>query len=119
VAPKALEGTSEIFFRSDKYSDNDTVATDSSFASTRVNPYSGNYLTRVYEPRLDDDSESAWYLMGPKGRTVKVVFLNGRRGPILEMIQPGFSVEGFEYAVVIDAGAYATDYRGMYRNEGA
>jgi len=119
VAPKALEGTSEIFFRSDKYSDNDTVATDSSFASTRVNPYSGTYLTRVYEPRLDDDSESAWYLMGPKGRTVKVVFLNGRRGPILEMIQPGFSVEGFEYAVVIDAGAYATDYRGMYRNEGA
>lgn len=118
VAPKALEGTSEIFFRSDKYSDNDTVATDSSFASTRVNPYSGTYLTRVYEPRLDDDSETAWYLMGPKGRTVKVVFLNGRRGPILEMIQPGFSVEGFEYAVVIDAGAYATDYRGMYRNEG-
>lgn len=118
VAPKALEGTSEIFFRSDKYSDNDTVATDSSFASTRVNPYSGTYLTRVYEPRLDDDSEKSWYLMGPKGRTVKVVFLNGRRGPILEMIQPGFSVEGFEYAVVIDAGAYATDYRGMYRNEG-
>jgi hypothetical protein len=119
VGPKAIEGSAEIFFRSGNFSDSDTVATDSSLASTRVNPYAGNYFNRVYEPRLDDDSVSAWYLMGPKGKTVKVVFLNGQKGPILEMIQPGFSVEGFEYAVVIDAGAYATDYRGLYRNEGA
>jgi hypothetical protein len=34
------------------------------------------------------------------------------------MMQAGFSVEGFEYAVVIDVGAYAQDYRGLYRNEG-
>jgi hypothetical protein len=119
MAPKAIEGSSEIFFRSGNFSDTNTIATDSSLASTRVNPYGGNYLNRVYEPRLDDDSVTAWYLMGPKGKTVKVVFLNGQKGPILEMIQPGFSVEGFEYAVVIDAGAYATDYRGLYRNEGA
>jgi len=119
LAPVALEGSAEVFFRSERFSDNSTVATDSSFASTRVNPYAGNYLTRVYEPRLDDDSAYAWYLAGPKGKTIKVMFLNGQRGPILEMTQPGFSVEGFEYAVVIDVGAYATDYRGLYRNEGA
>ncbi len=118
LAPKALEGVSEVFFRSDKFSDPNTVATDSSFASTRVNPYAGNYFTRIYEPRLDDESSAAWYLLGPKGKTVKVMFLNGQRGPILEMIQPGFSVEGFEYAVVIDVGAYAVDYRGMFRNDG-
>ena len=119
LAPKALEGTAEIFFRSGNFSDSDTVATDSSLASTRVNPYAGNYFTRVYEPRLDDDSTTAYYILGPKGKTVKVMFLNGQRGPILEMIQTGFTVEGFDYSVVIDAGAYATDYRGMYRNEGA
>ena len=119
LAPKALEGVSEVFFKSDKFSDNSTVATDSSFASTRVNPYSGAYFTRVYEPRLDDNSTTAWYLMGPKGRTVKVVFLNGQQAPNLEVRQPGFTIEGFEYLVSIDAGAYATDYRGMYRNEGA
>jgi hypothetical protein len=119
LAPKALEGTSEIFFRSGNFSDSNTVATDSSLASTRVNPYGGNYFTRVYEPRLDDDSVTAYYIMGPKGKTVKVVFLNGQKGPILEMTQPGFTVEGFEYAVVVDVGAYASDYRGMYRNEGA
>jgi hypothetical protein len=119
VAPKALEGKSEIFFRSGNFSDTNTIATDSSLGSTRNNPYAGSYFTRVYEPRLDDDSATAYYIMGPKGKTVKVVFLNGQKGPILEMSQPGFTVEGFEYAVVIDVGAYASDYRGMQRNEGA
>ena len=118
LAPKALEGVSEVFFKSERFSDNSTVATDSSFASTRANPYSGSYFTRIYEPRLDDADASGWYLMGPKGRTVKVVFLNGQQAPTMEMRQPGFTIEGFEYLVAIDAGAYATDYRAMYRNHG-
>jgi hypothetical protein len=118
LAPKALEGSAEVFFRSEKFADTNTIATDSSLAATRANPYAGSYFTRVYEPRLDDDSATAWYLAGPKGKTVKVVFLNGQKGPIMEMMQAGFSVEGFEYAVVIDVGAYAQDYRGLYRNEG-
>lgn len=118
IAPKAIEGVSEIFFKSDKYSDSNTVATDSSLAATRANPYSGAYFTRVYEPRLDDDSTTAWYLAGPKGKTVKVVFLNGVQAPLMEIRQPGFTIEGFEYVVSIDAGAYAADYRGLYRNEG-
>jgi hypothetical protein len=118
IAPKELEGVSEIFFKSEKFSDNNTVATDSTFASTRVNPYSGAYFTRIYEPRLDDHEVHEWYLMGPKGRTVKVVFLNGQQAPTMEMRQPGFTIEGFEYLVAIDAGAYATDYRAMYRNHG-
>lgn len=118
IAPVALEGVSEVFFKSEKFADSDTVSTDSSLAATRVNPYAGSVFTRVYEPRLDDTDTDGWYLAGPKGKTVKVVFLNGQKGPILEMIQPGFSVEGFEYAVVIDVGAYAQDYRGLYRNIG-
>ncbi len=111
LAPKALEGSSEVFFKSDRFGSNE--------ASTRVNPYSGDYFTRVYESRLDDDSVTAYYLLGQKGKTVKVVFLNGVQAPIMEMQQPGFTIEGFEYAVAIDAGAYAVDYRGMWRNEGA
>ncbi len=118
IAPKALEGVAEVFFRSEKFSDHSTVATDSSFASNRVNPYSGSYFTRVYEPRLDDAETATWYLAGPKGKTVKVVFLNGVQAPILEVNQPGFSIEGLEYLVSIDCGAYAVDYRGLYKNEG-
>jgi hypothetical protein len=118
LAPKALEGSAEVFFKSEKFTDNSTVATDSSFASTRTNPYSATYFQRIYEPRLDDADTAAWYLLAAKGRTVKVVFLNGIQAPLMEMRQPGFTIEGFEYLVSIDAGAYATDYRGMYRNEG-
>ncbi len=118
LGPKALEGAAEVFFRSEKFADSDTVATDSSLAATRANPYSGNYFTRVYEPRLDDNDEAAWYLAGPKGKTIKVVFLNGRQGPNLEVLQPGFSIEGIEYLVSIDVGAYAVDYRGLYYNAG-
>jgi len=120
LAPKALEGVSEVFFRSERFSDQAVAGTpDSATASTRVNPYAGSYLTRVYEPRLDDDSTTAWYLVGPKGKTVKVVFLNGVQAPLLEVRQPGFTIEGFEYMVSIDVGAYAKDHRGLYRNEGA
>lgn len=119
LAPRTIKGVSEIFFKSEKYSDANTAATDSSMASTQANIWSGDVLKRVYDARLDDDSTTAWYLLGPKEKTVKVMFLNGKQGPILEMIQPGFSVEGFEYAVVIDVGAYAQDWRAFYRNEGA
>ena len=64
--------------------------------------------------RLSADKD----VLGPKGRTVKVVFLNGVQAPLMEMRQPGFTIEGMEYVVSIDAGAYAMDYRAMYRNEG-
>jgi hypothetical protein len=119
IGPVALRGTAETFFTSDKFTDSNTVATDSAFASTRNNIYAGNVFTRVYDARLDADSVTAWYLAARKGKTVKVVGLNGAPAPLLEVQQPGFSVEGFEYLVSIDAGAYAQDYRGLYRNEGA
>lgn len=119
IGPKAIEGATEVFFASDKFADSNTVATDSSLAATRANPYAGKYFTRVYEARLDTNSTAYWYLAGPKGKTVKVVFLNGIQAPLMEMRQPGFTIEGFEYVVSIDAGAYMTDYRGIYRNIGA
>jgi len=48
-----------------------------------------------------------------------LVFLNGVQAPLLEVRQPGFTIEGFEYLVSIDVGAYMTDFRAAYRNEGA
>jgi hypothetical protein len=111
LAPKALEGTAEVFFRSEKF-DGDNAA------ATRVNPYAGNYFSRVYEARLDDDSATAWYLIGPKGSFIKVVFLNGVQSPFMES-KAGWNVDGVEYKVRIDVGAYAKDYRTAFRNEGA
>jgi phage major head subunit gpT-like protein len=117
IAPKALEGVGEIFFRSNQFSDHSTVATDSTFASLRVNPYAGTYFTRVYDARLDDSDAAAWYLAARKGMTVAVFFLNGVQVPYMETRQ-GWSVDGTEYKVRIDAAAKALDWRGLFNNNG-
>ena len=117
IAPKTLEGLSEVFFRSDRFADSNTVATDSSLAASRVNPYSGNYFTRVYEARLDDDDVAAWYLAAQKGKTVTVFFLGGQQAPYFET-KAGWTVDGTEYKVRIDAGAKAMDWKGLYYNDG-
>ncbi len=117
LAPAALEGGAEVFFQTIQFSDSDTVATDSSLASTRKNLYSGSYFTRVYETRLDDADPAAWYLAGPRGKTVVMFFLNGVQVPYLET-QQGWSVDGTEYKVRIDAGAKAVDWKGLYYNDG-
>jgi hypothetical protein len=118
LAPKALEGASEVFFRSNAFSDHQVVPAETAFASTRVNPYSGTYFTRVYEPRLDAASTTQYYFAARKGKTVTVFFLNGQRTPYMETKQ-GWSVDGVEYKVRIDAGAKALDWRGLYCNPGA
>lgn len=109
LGTKALEGSAEVFFKTEKFSSNE--------ASTRVNPYSGTYFTRVYEARLDDDDPLSWYLAGPKGKTVVVYFLNGVQTPYMETKQ-GWSVDGVEYKVRIDCGAKAMDWKGLYQNNG-
>jgi hypothetical protein len=114
LAPVTLEGDSEQFFTSTGLTY--TGSTDAAKAPS--NPYTGNYFTRVYEPRLDDDSTTAWYLAGPKGKTVVVFFLNGIRAPYLES-KEGWTVDGVEYKVRIDVGAKAVDWRAMAKNPGA
>lgn len=110
LAPVAVEGSAEVFFNSMQYA-GDTKA------ATRVNPYAGSYFTRVYEARLDDTSATAWYLAGPKGKTVKVFFLNGNSTPYLEQ-KEGWNVDGVEFKVRIDAGAKAMDWKALVKNAG-
>lgn len=117
IAPKALEGSTEVLLTSFQYSDSNTVETDSSLAATRSNPYAGSYFTRVYEPRLDDSDAAAWYLAARRGRTVVAFFLNGQTQPFLDQ-QIGWTVDGTEYKVRIDAGAKALDWKGLYMNDG-
>lgn len=117
IAPKALEGPTEVFLTSTHFSDHSTVATDSTFASTRTNPYSGAYFNRVYDARLDDDDAAAWYLAARKGKTVVVFFLGGVQKPYTEQRQ-GWTVDGTEFKVRVDVGAKALDWTGLYMNDG-
>ena len=111
IGPVATEGTVEQFFMTN-------LIGGATNQTNLVNPYAGSYLTRIYESRIDDDSSTVWYLAGPKGKTITVFFLNGQQTPYMETKQ-GWSVDGIEYKVRIDAGAKAMDWRALYRNAGA
>ena len=111
IAPKSVEGNAEIFFNSGQFAGDNKAA-------TRSNPYAGTKFTRVYEARLDDNSTTAWYMAARKGKTVKVFFLNGQKAPYMETKQ-GWSVDGVEFKVRIDAGAKAMDWKGLVKNAGA
>ena len=112
IAPVAYEGAAEVMFKSEFYDGAGNKA------ATTVNPYYGDYFTRVYDPRLDDNSTAKWYMAGPKGKTVKVFFLDGVQTPYMETKQ-GWSVDGVEYKVRIDAGAKAMDWRALVYNAGS
>lgn len=111
IAPVSLEGAAEVFFGSNQFAGADAAA-------TRTNPYAGSRFTRIYEPRLDDASATAWYMAGPKGKTVKVFFLNGNKTPFLET-KNGWSRDGVEFKVRIDVGAKAMSWKGLLKNAGA
>lgn len=117
IAPTTVRGAAEIFFASATFADG--LANTTAVGSTRANIYSGNRFKQVYEARLDGAAGTTvvWYGAGPKGKTVKVFFLNGQQSPYLESRQ-GWNVDGIEYKVRIDAGAKAIDWKALLRNAG-
>lgn len=111
IAPVSLEGSTEVYFNTFQILLEDNSAYE--------NPYGGSYFTRVYEPRLDANSPTAWYLAAAKGQDgVTVFFLDGVQAPYLET-KAGWNVDGVEYKVRIDAGAKAMNWRPLVRNPGA
>ncbi len=65
-------------------------------------------------------TSTAWYLVASPGinDTVEVAYLDGNPNPTLEQ-QSGWSIDGVEFKVRIDAGAKALDWRTMYKDPGA
>lgn len=91
----------------------DTAANKAS--GSAANPYAGN-LVLVPEARMDDVSETAWYLAAARN-TIKIFYLDGNKQPYLES-QDGWKIDGIQYKVRIDAGAKAMDWRGLQKNAG-
>lgn len=72
----------------------------------------------IAEPRLDDNSEDAWYLAAAKGRdTIEVAYLDGNAAPTVESIT-GFTTDGVTMKVRIDAGVGPMDFRGLLKSTG-
>ena len=86
-----------------------------------VNPFAQGQsrLQSLAEPRLDDVSETQWYLSADKSRgdIVEMATLEGEDGPSITS-RDGFDVEGVEIKVRHDVAAKVLDHRPLYRSSG-
>ena len=84
--------------------------------SSSVNPFSGK-LTVIAEPRLDDTSETQWYLAADTAQIdiIEMATLEGEGGPMTES-RVGFDCDGLELKVRHDVGVKVLDFRGLFRN---
>ncbi len=76
-----------------------------------------NIATPISDGRL---TGTAWYIAADPAQTdtIEVTYLNGQREPVMEQ-RMGWSVDGSEYKVRIDAGVKGLHWRGLYKNPGA
>lgn len=109
VVPAALETKAEQFvstnFRAEQ--------------SGNINPFAGR-LQVISEPRLDSNSETAWYLWASPNaiETIEYAYLEGEIGPVVET-DMGFERDGIATKIRHCFGVKALDWRGLYKNAGA
>jgi ATP-dependent protease ClpP protease subunit len=74
----------------------------------------------IVEPLLDASSTTAWYTAASPNRidTIEYAYLAGEEGVYIET-ENGFDVDGVRIKAVLDFGAGAIDYRGLFKNAGA
>lgn len=111
LVPAALEDTARVLMASE---------TDPASTNSRVpNPVRDSHEI-IVDARLDEVSTTAWYLAADPNvyDTIEVGYLDGVAAPFLDQ-QDGWTVDGVEYKVRIDAAAAALDFRTLYKNPGA
>ena len=92
---------------------------DPSKTQRTPNPVRGS-MQVVTDARLSVASTTAWFTAADPNMhdTIEVAYLNGNQTPYLES-KDGWSVDGVEMKVRIDAGVKALDFRGLTKNAGA
>lgn len=105
LVPTAMESTASQVIRS-------TSVKGADINAGIINPVQ-NFATVIAEPRLDDASQSTFYLAAAKGSdTIEVAYLNGVDTPFIDQTE-GFTADGVTTKVRIDAGVAPIDYRGL------
>jgi ATP-dependent protease ClpP protease subunit len=96
--------------------------TGAGFAAARAQDKNviGPSLTPIEEPRLHDDSETAFYLAADPTSvdTIEYAYLEGHEGVFTES-KAGFEVDGLQVKCRHVFGAKAIDHRGLFKNAGA
>jgi hypothetical protein len=110
LVPAALEDTARVLMVSE---------TDPSQANSKKPNPVRNAAEVVVDARLDAASLTAWYLAADPNvfDTIEVGYLDGIAAPFLDQ-QDGWTIDGVEYKVRIDAAAAPLEFRTMYKNPG-
>lgn len=105
LVPTVMESTASQVIRS-------TSVKGADINAGIINPVQ-NFATVIAEPRLDDASQSTFYLAAAQGSdTIEVAYLNGVDTPFIDQIE-GFTADGITTKVRIDAGVAPVDHRGL------
>ncbi|MGJ7544627.1 ClpP-like prohead protease/major capsid protein fusion protein [Variovorax sp. LT1R16] len=112
IVPRALKGLANVV-RASEYD----VGT--SKANTIPNSVRDTFEV-ISDARLDAASSTAWFgAANPNSAdTIEVNYLDGNDQPYLEQ-KTGWTVDGTEFKVRIDAGVAPLDYRTLAKNSGA
>ncbi len=113
LVPLALQGTASVVV------DSETEIKSNQNNSKVPNSVRG-MVTVISDARLDANSSTAWYMAanGSMHDTIEVSYLDGNSMPTLEQ-QNGWSIDGVDFKVRLDAAVSPLEYRTMYKNAGA
>ncbi|KRB18643.1 ClpP-like prohead protease/major capsid protein fusion protein [Rhizobacter sp. Root16D2] len=110
LVPVSLQGTANVV------RDSEYEVGAAAKNNTVPNSVRGTFEV-ISDARLDDNSPTRWYGVADQGMhdVVTVDYLDGNEAPTMEQ-QQGWSVDGVEFKVRIDASAKALDWKTLQRN---
>jgi ATP-dependent Clp endopeptidase proteolytic subunit ClpP len=110
LVPVALQGTANQLMASQ---------TEPGQANAALANRVAGMATVVADARLDIASATAWYLSADPNSTdtIEVTYLDGQSEPFMDQ-KDGWSVDGTEFKVRLDAGVKALHWRGLFKNPG-
>lgn len=111
LTPVTLETDAEVLLRSASLPLADMSA-------GVINPWAGK-LTPIADPHLDDDSTTAWYMLGHPNQApvIEAAFLEGEEQPFVDQ-EIDFDSDAMKIKVRHDFGAGVVDHVGGYKNPG-
>lgn len=120
IAPVALSATILELLGSISRPEVGGTAAGNANTKNIYGPNGDRPLTPIFEPHLDANSATAWYLAASNTQidTIELAFLQGEETPVLESEQ-SFERDVIKYKIRQTFGVKPIDHRGLYKNAGA